>query len=80
MAQKNDNPVKVNFNVDPLRTPVLFADGYLILTSEHALTLNFTQATPIPGQQQIIARVALPRSQAKEFLKNLSDHIEKFEI
>lgn len=71
----------VNFNVDPIRTPIYFADGYLISSNENALTFNFLQSLPPnPTQQQIISRVALTRSQAKEFLKNLNDHIEKFEI
>jgi hypothetical protein len=32
------------------------------------------------NQQNIVARVALSPPQAKEFLKNLNDHIEKFEV
>lgn len=71
----------VNINVDPLKTPVYLADGYIIGSNENAVTLNFTQALPSnTTQQQIVARVALTRSQAKEFLGKLNDHIEKYEI
>jgi hypothetical protein len=76
----NDKMQKMNFNVDPVRTPVLYADGYLVASNENAITLSFTQAMLAPGQQQVVSRIALTRNQAKEFAKNLTDHIEKFEI
>jgi hypothetical protein len=79
MAQDNqDNPV--NFNVDPARTPVLYADSYLIASNQHAVTLNFAQAVIDGKQQHIVARIALTPAQAKELLSTLNDHIEKFEI
>ena len=80
MAEPSNKPIKINFLVDASRTPVLFADGYLITSNENALILNFAQATPKPDQQQIVSRIAMTRSQVKEFSKNLQDHIEKFEI
>lgn len=72
--------MNINFNVDPNRVKVLYADGYLIASSEHVVVFNFAQATPDPNQQTIVSRIALTRAQAKEFLKNLNDHIEKFEV
>jgi|GEM_PF-742355 hypothetical protein len=76
---KNDNK-KVNFNLDPNKTPVLHADSYLIGSNEHVVTLNFAQALPQPDQQHIVARISMTRKQAKEFLGNLNDHVQKFEI
>ena len=70
----------MNFNVEPNKVPVLYADTYLIASSHHAVTLNFAQAVGDGTQQNIVARVAMTPAQAKEFLKNLNDHIEKFEI
>lgn len=70
---------QVNFNIDPNKAPVYFVDGYLIGSNENVITLNFAQPV-IDGQQQnIIARVAMSLPQAKEFVRNLNDHIEKFE-
>ncbi len=79
MANDKDQK-KVNFNVDVNKVPVLYADGYLIGSNENVVTLNFSQAMPGAEQQNIVSRIALTRAQAKEFLKNLTDHIEKFEV
>lgn len=80
MDKPDENNKKVNFNLDPNKTPVLHADAYLIGSNEHVVTLNFAQALPQPRQQHIVARVSLTRNQAKEFLANLNDHVQKFEI
>lgn len=80
MDKPDEDKKKVNFNLDPNKTPVLHADSYLIGSNEHVVTLNFAQALPQPGQQHIVARVSLTRKQAKEFLTNLNDHVQKFEI
>lgn len=80
MAQTENNNKKVNFNLDPNKTPVLHADSYLIGSNDHVVTLNFAQALPQPDQQHIVARVSMSRKQAKEFLANLNDHVQKFEI
>jgi hypothetical protein len=70
----------VNFSLDPNKTPVYSVDTYLIGSSEHMVTFNFAQVVIGNNQQNIISRVSLSRAQAKEFLKNLNDHIEKFEV
>ncbi len=78
----DDKPAKrnINFNMDPGKTPVLYADSYLIGSNEHVVTLTFAQALPQPDQQHVVARVALTRKQAKDFLGNLNEHAEKYEL
>lgn len=76
----DDEAKQVNFSINPESTPLYFTDTFLISSSEHALTLNFAQVLPDGNQQQIIARVAMTRDQAKDFLKTLNDHIERFEL
>jgi hypothetical protein len=72
---------KINFSIDPNKTPIYQVDGYLISSNEQTVTLNFTQSFPGDGNQQnIISRVALTNKQAKEFLEKLNDHIQKFEV
>lgn len=78
-----DEPAKkrnVNFNMDPAKTPVLYADSYLIGSNENVVTFTFAQALPQPDQQHVVARVALTRKQAKDFLRNLDEHAEKYEL
>lgn len=79
MADKDDQ-TQVNFGLDPNKTRTLYVDSYLIGSNEHVVTFSFAQALPDPAQQNIVSRVALTKAQAKEFLKNLHEHIEKFEV
>lgn len=71
---------ELNFSVDPNKAPVYAVDTYLIGSNQHVLTLNFGQAVVGSNQQNIVARVSMTTTQAKEFLKNLNDHIEKYEV
>lgn len=75
-----DKQKQINFNINTDKVPVLYADGYLIGSNENVVTLNFSQAMPGSDQQNIVSRIALTRAQAKEFIINLTDHIEKFEV
>ncbi len=70
----------IQFGVDPNKVPILFAEGYLISSSSNSVVFNFAQPVLDGQQQNIVCRVAMTRAQAKEFLKNLNDHIEKFEL
>lgn len=76
----SDDEQPIQFNVDPNQVPIVFAEGYLISSSSNAVVFNFAQPVLDGQQQNIIARVAMTREQAKQFLKNLNDHIEKFEL
>ncbi len=80
MSDEEQNQQPVNFSIDPNKTPVYQVDGYLIGSNEHTVTFSFAQNVLGAQQQNVISRVALTRVQAKEFLANLSDHIEKFEV
>jgi predicted alpha/beta hydrolase family esterase len=80
MADENIKQPNVNFGVDPNKTKVLYIDSYVISNNDHVVTFNFAQALPDPSQQNIVSRVALTKAQAKDFLKNLNEHIEKFEV
>ena len=81
MADTDNTPneVPVNFGLDPNKTPVYFADGYLLVSNEQSLVLNFTQNLFDGNQQNVISRTAMTLEQAKRFLKDLNDHLEKFE-
>jgi hypothetical protein len=78
MADKPQD-LPVNFSLDPNKTPVYFADGYLIVSNEQSLVLNFTQNLFDGNQQNVVTRTAMTLEQAKRFLKDLNDHLEKFE-
>jgi len=79
MAQ-DPKPMNINFNLDPNKTKVLYADTCLISNNDHVVVLSFAQVMSDPTQQNIVSRVALTKAQAKDFLKTLNDHLEKFEV
>jgi hypothetical protein len=79
MADDKDEK-QMNFGVDPNKTPVLHVDSYLIGNNDHSVTFSFAQALPDPTNHNIVSRVAMSKAQAKEFLKLLAEHIEKFEV
>ena len=79
-ADNTKKQANINFNLNPNRTPVLYVDSYLISNNDHAVTFSFAQALPGPNQQNIVARVAMTKAQAKDFLKTINDHLEKFEV
>lgn len=70
----------LNVNLNFEKTPKLAIDGQIIENNEHTLTINFLQALLDPAQQQVVARVTMTRTQAKDFLKSLNEHIGKFEV
>jgi hypothetical protein len=76
---KPADDLPMNFSLDPNKTPVYFADGYLIVSNEQSMILNFTQNLFDGKQQNVISRTAMTLEQAKRFLKDLNDHLEKFE-
>lgn len=80
MADQSDNKRNVNFNMDPSKTPVMYADSYLIGSNDNIVTFTFAQALPQPDQHHVVSRVALTRKQAKDFLRSLTEHAEKFEL
>jgi hypothetical protein len=79
VASKQDD-AQVNFNLEPNQTPVYFVDGYMIVSGPQSLTLNFTQNLFDGKQQNVVGRMAMTLDQAKRLLKDLNDHIEKFEL
>lgn len=79
MAEEKPQP-QINFGIDPNKTKTLYVDSYLISNNQHIVTFSFAQALPDPAQHNIVARVALTKDQAKEFLRTLNDHIEKYEV
>ena len=79
MSDEKDKK-RINFNINADKVPVLYADGYLIGSNENVVTLSFSQAMGDADRQNIVSRIALTRAQAKEFVKNLTDHIDKFEV
>ena len=77
---KKEEQQNVNFNLDPHKAPVFMVDTFIIGSNDNAVTFNFAQGFLGNPQQNVVARVALTRPQAKDFLKTLDDHIQKFEV
>ena len=68
---KNDQ-VGVNFNVDPFRTPILYADSVFIKSNEQGMVLDIAQQIGDSQQFNIVARVGL----SKDHVRRLIEHLE----
>lgn len=70
--KKTPKPKSYNLNLDPIRTPVLYADSVYIKSSKNGLVLDFAQQVGTTDQFNVVSRVGL----SKEHAHDLIDHLE----
>lgn len=68
-------PVNLQIGVDPMRTPVLYADAIIITSNENGLILDIAQRLGSTGQASIVSRVGLSKDHAKKLAEKLVEHI-----
>lgn len=61
----------MNFNVDPARTPVLYADSIYIKSNENGVGLDFAQQIGPSNQFNIVARIGLSKEHARRLIDQL---------
>lgn len=72
MDDNKNAPVGANFNVDPFRTPVLYADSVYIKANDYGMVLDIAQQIGDSPQFSIVARVGL----SKDHVRRLIEHLE----
>ncbi len=74
MADKKqeESQPSANLNVDPVRTPVLYADNVFMKSNENGMVFDFAQQIGASNQYTVVARIGL----SKEHAKSLVEHIE----
>ena len=68
---KKDEP-NTNINLDPLRTPVLYADAISIKSNESGIVLDFLQQIGPTNQYTVVSRIGI----SKDHAKTLNEHLE----
>jgi hypothetical protein len=74
MAENSNNDGS-NINLDPVRTPVLYADSVSIKSSETGVVMDFMQQVGPTNQYVVIARIGVSKDHAKLIIDNLDGAI-----
>jgi hypothetical protein len=67
--KKAETPM--NFNIDPVRTPILYADVVYIKTGDNGVTLDFCQQIGASDQFSVVSRIGISKEHAKKIVENL---------
>lgn len=76
---KNDNESgeeanldpNINMSVDPVRTPVLYADSIHIKSDKNGVVLDFAQQIGSSNQYNVVARIGMSKDHAKDLIEHL---------
>lgn len=71
MAKPQDLPSNINLNIDPVRTPVLYADIVYIKAGENGVVLDFAQQVGPSDQYTIVSRIGVSKDHAKRIIEHL---------
>lgn len=70
MEDKNLVP-SPNFNIDPTRTPVLYADAIYLKSNENGIVMDVAQQIGPTQQYNIVSRVGVSKDHAKRLIEHL---------
>jgi hypothetical protein len=71
---KKEEP-NTNINIDPHRTPVLYADSISIKSNENGVVLDFLQQLGPTNQFTVVSRIGLSKDHAQAFIEHLEASI-----
>lgn len=74
---KKPDSVNINLNVDPVKTPVLYADSVHIKSDRHGVVLDFAQQVGPSNQYNIISRVGMSKEHAQDMIEHLEALLRK---
>jgi hypothetical protein len=64
---------KLNININPVTTPILYTDMFFINVNEDGVSLDVCQKMGATAQYQVVARIGMSREHAKKFVQKLSE-------
>lgn len=65
----------LNIGVDPMRTPVLYADAIMITASENGFVLDVAQRIGSSNQANVVARIGLSKEHVKKLIEKLTEQL-----
>lgn len=61
----------ININIDPNRTPILYADIAYIKSNENGVVLDFAQQVGPSDQFTVVARIGVSKEHAQKLINHL---------
>jgi hypothetical protein len=78
LAQQTKKKVGgINLGIDPMRTPILYADAIRITSGENGFVLDVAQRVAGTNQAVVVARVGFSKEHAKKLSEKLAQHVVK---
>lgn len=68
-------PVGLKIGIDPMRTPVLYADAIGINSSENGFVLDVAQRIAQTNQAAVVTRIGLSKEHVKKLVEELTKHL-----
>lgn len=60
-----------SLNLDPNKTPVLYADSVYIKSDNHGVVLDFAQQIGPSNQYSVVARIGISKDHAQDLIEHL---------
>ncbi len=73
MDDKQKEQQKINRNLNPQATPILYTDDVFMTISNQGVVLDIGQRIANTNQIQVISRIGMSREHAKELVKQLGN-------
>lgn len=74
---ENKDQSSPRINIDPLRTPILYADAIRINSNENGFVLDVAQGIAGSNQAFVVARIGLSKEHAQKLAALIADNIKK---
>lgn len=72
-----DQPASIKIGVDPLRTPILYADAIRITSNENGFVLDVAQGIAGTDQAIVVSRIGLSKEHAKKLAEKIAEQVVK---
>lgn len=69
---------QIQINLDAQKTPILYSDLVHIYTNDAGVVLNFGQSVGPMPTQNIVSRVGLSHTHAKEMYEKLGENLRRY--
>ncbi len=70
----------IQVGVDPVRTPILYADAIQVNSNENGFVINVAQTVTGTNQALVVARFGLSKEHAEKLAKAIAEQVTKVGI
>jgi len=74
---KENPPMPMKIGMDPMRTPILYADAIRITSNENGFVLDIAQGIAGSGQAMVVARIGLSKEHAQKLAEMVAEQVAK---